>query len=398
MTHKFKTKLEACKKALNLGFSHLLPRNKKKWVFGGVGYDNNSAYLFIWLNEHNTYGIKPVWIGRRDTVKKMRELGFKAHTPYGLPGKWYMLTSKVWLFTSYVSDIATYSHGNACMVNLWHGVGIKSIEHKISNGPLAEFYAETSWTHRMMNHEKFQRPTLFLSTSPFMTRHFSECFNIDPSQCIEACYPRCEIFDFSVAETDGYVAAHFDTSVQDVYNHLKKFAKVYFYLPTWRDTGRNFLAEDGLDFNRINEIMAAQDAVFVFKPHVNTHLPEGMMKTEFSNVVFLEPRTELYPLLRLADTLITDYSSVYYDYLLRPNGKVIFFLPDYEEYLASERDLAYPFDENTIGIKTYNADDLYKVLAQPDAQMPDSSAIRKKFWASANGNSHIISEIIRRID
>lgn len=397
MIFSVKETFKAIRRAAGLGASYLIPRSRRKWVFGGVGYDNNSAYLFIWLNEHNHFGIKPIWIGKHDTVKKMRALGFKAHTPYGLPGKWHMLTSKVWLFTSYISDISTYLHGNACMVNLWHGVGIKSIEHKISTGPLAEFYAEKSWIHRMLNHEKFEKPTLFLSTSPMMTRHFSECFNIRPERCIVAGYPRCEILRYSDADADAYVLRHFDKQLQSAYTHLKSFDYVYFYLPTWRDTGRNFVADDGLDFDRINEIMAEKNAIFAFKPHINTHLPEEIMGEKYSNVVILDPRTELYPLLRLADTLITDYSSVYYDYLLRPGGKTVFFLPDYEEYMSRERDLAFPFNENTIGIKVYNVEDFYNILSDADPTMPDATEIQQRFWSSDGGNEQIVSEILRRI-
>lgn len=158
MKSSINNRLTAIRRAVGLGASYLMPRNRRKWVFGGLGNDNNAAYLFIWLNENNRFGIKPVWLGTRDTVKKMRSLGYKAHTRYGLPALWHSLTSGVWLFTSYISELRTYAHGPALLVNLWHGVGIKSIERKISSGPLAEFYAEKSWVHRMNHHDKFKRP------------------------------------------------------------------------------------------------------------------------------------------------------------------------------------------------------------------------------------------------
>ena len=55
-------------------------------------------------------------------------------------------------------------------------------------------------------------------------------------------------------------------------------------------------------------------------------------------VRFVAPRTDLYPLLREASALVTDYSSVMFDYLLldRP---VLLFRPDHRDYQASSRAL-----------------------------------------------------------
>lgn len=397
MKSSINNRLTAIRRAVGLGASYLMPRNRRKWVFGGLGNDNNAAYLFIWLNENNRFGIKPVWLGTRDTVKKMRSLGYKAHTRYGLPALWHSLTSGVWLFTSYISELRTYAHGPALLVNLWHGVGIKSIERKISSGPLAEFYAEKSWVHRMNHHDKFKRPDAILSTSPMMTAHFSQCFDVNPQKCIEAGYPRCEILIMSLPEVDAFVEKHFDSALRDNYSRMRSYSHVVFYLPTWRDSGRDFIASGRMDFGRINAIMKEQNAVFVFKPHINTVMPDNL-KRQYSNVMFLDPRTELYPLLRLADILVTDYSSVYYDYLLRPDGRTIFFIPDYEEYIGSERDLAFPFDENTSGVKAYSIEEFEKALENRAADAPDTSAVKAKFWTSPeDSNERIVREILNRI-
>ena len=385
----------AIRRWLVMKLAYLMPRSKRKWVFGSYGSENNAKALFIWLNEHNNFGIKPIWVGNKQSVNEIRDLGYKAHTRYGLPGKLALLTSKVWLFTSYISDLRPYLHGNACLLNLWHGVGIKSIEHKITHGPLAEFYGNRSWVHRMNHHEKFLPPTLFLSTSPMMTRHFSECFRIAREQCVEAGYPRCEVLEMPVSQADAYVEKYYNGDFKALYASVKKYSRVYFYLPTWRDSGADFLGESGLDFPKVNEIMKEQNAVSIYKPHPNS--PIDVSLSNLSNVVVMKPFMEFYPLLRLADVLITDYSSVYYDYVLRPGGHTIFFLPDYEKYLATDRDLAFPFDEYTIGTKVYNTPEFLSALADIPSQHSDSTLIKQKFWSSDRSNRFLVDEIASRI-
>ena len=56
----------------------------------------------------------------------------------------------------------------------------------------------------------------------------------------------------------------------------------------------------------------------------------------------------LYPILPYTDVLITDYSSILYDYVLMENKGVILYLYDYQEY-TKERNFTMPFDELVIG-------------------------------------------------
>lgn len=105
-----------------------------------------------------------------------------------------------------------------------------------------------------------------------------------------------------------------------------KGKKVVLWAPTFR--GKGYEAE----IKGIEEICSAKDILkgkyfFIFKLHPNIH--------NIYDLESCELRTE--ELYAVTDLLITDYSSVFYDYLLL-KSKVIFFVPDYQEY-KSERGL-----------------------------------------------------------
>jgi CDP-glycerol glycerophosphotransferase (TagB/SpsB family) len=74
------------------------------------------------------------------------------------------------------------------------------------------------------------------------------------------------------------------------------------------------------------------------------------IKQQIPSACFIEPSTDPYPLLRLADILLTDYSSIALDYLLldRP---ILFYWPDHADYQRQSRNLLPEFEHYTVGDK-----------------------------------------------
>ena len=71
-----------------------------------------------------------------------------------------------------------------------------------------------------------------------------------------------------------------------------------------------------------------------------------------TNVILLDKSMDVYPLLPKTDVLITDYSSIYYDYILMPEKDVLLFPFDYQDYIRNSRDLAYDYLTYTPGVKS----------------------------------------------
>lgn len=122
--------------------------------------------------------------------------------------------------------------------------------------------------------------------------------------------------------------------------------RVLLYMPTWRGgnsrqaQSRSF-SEEIADYLSVLESSLGDDEVLLVKLH---HLVESELDFEGYTHVRPTPREyETYDLLNVADTLITDYSSVLFDFAAT-GREILLFAYDKAEYLA-ERNLYLTYDE-----------------------------------------------------
>lgn len=350
-------------------FSFLFPRKKKRWAFGSFrgAFNDNAKYLFIYANEHCP-DRETAWVSaNRDTVAQVRSLGYKAYRSTSLKGALYALTSKYWFYNSYTSDIMFCLSGGATCVNLWHGVGLKRIEFNSVSGPLADRYVRKRFREVFFHPEAFRRPDIFLSPSAFQTVMFSKAFRIPESRCIEAGYPRNEVLLRPV-----------DVSA----NPFKGYRKVYIYMPTWRDSQREVFVQH-INLGEIDSVLGENNGLLLLKPHANTIIREEI--SDFPHIRLLPSGMDVYPILPFTDVLITDYSSVLYDYILMPGKGVVLYLYDYADYVK-DRDFYYPFDGNVIGERAYDFNEMLAILQKgiPALNEKERCALVNKFWGKSD--------------
>lgn len=364
--------------------SFLTIRNRKKWVIGSIlGFSDNCKYFFLYVSEHRD-DIDIIWIGEKHEVALLTQLGYKAYHRWGMKGIWCTLTAGTYIYSSYIADVNLHTFGRAKKVNLWHGVGIKNIEFKITSGKL-DYLTNNSLRNRMKHLIHFVKPDVFLSTSAMMTNHFAECFRISKDKIVEASYPRCSIFDLNNNELRSLIWESSNSNSLSIFDSLPTYNRVYLYMPTWRDTNINFIEELDLDFAKINLILKQSNDLLIIKLHPATKI--NLEALQFSNITVFDTFTDIYPFLPLVDILITDYSSIYYDFLLLENKKTFFYIPDYDTFIKRERDLAYSFSDYTAGIKISSFERLLEVMSYSNLELEliydhkKESHIRNCFWS-----------------
>jgi CDP-glycerol glycerophosphotransferase (TagB/SpsB family) len=109
------------------------------------------------------------------------------------------------------------------------------------------------------------------------------------------------------------------------------------YAPTFRDANRGqWILRAGLE--RIARAVAdAGDCLIVnMHPVEQPHVPD--IAQTLPGVCFVAPRTDVYPLLAKTSLLITDYSSIMFDFL-HLDRPIVLFRPDHQDYITRSRRL-----------------------------------------------------------
>ena len=339
------------------------------------GFEGNAKYLFI---RYSRQGRDAVWISPdKACVQHIRSLGLRAQYLFSPKGLWRALRSGLWFVNAYTSDILWALSGGACVVNLWHGVGLKRTEFNITDGPLAARYAERRPREVFYHPEVFRRPDLLVSASDFQTPMFASAFRIPENRCLKCSYPRNTILTCSPKEREAFISRFCSPQEQQTIARLNACkGKVYIYMPTWRESQKDIFA--GLE--SLSSILQENGDLLILKPHYNCSLPEGLHS---SSILVLDPGFDAYPLLPFTDCLITDYSSILYDYILMPGKSVVLYLYDYEDYVK-EHEFYFPFEENTIGQRAFTREQLQTAIKKgPEVLDEDSrKALADKFWGT----------------
>lgn len=325
-------------------FSFFTPRDKNIWLFGstfGRRFADNPRYLYIFCSQHKEKKIHPIWIShKKEIIYFLNKNGYEAYYYLSLKGIWYCLIGKVYIFDNYTKDINFWLSGGATKINLWHGVGNKRINNDNKFDRVRHpknIWEKFKFFPRKISDEK---PSHYiLSTSPVMNKIFSRAFQVSKKHIIEAGYPRNDIF-FKQCEMD-ILYMPIEREIIDVINGEKrKGKKIIGYMPTFRESEKNF--KKIINLPVLNTFYRENGFFMICKLHPKSYAVREFEKVKFSNIYNVEPNIDSNLLLKQIDILVTDYSSVYSDYLLleRP---VIAFWYDYDEYITQTRGTYFKF-------------------------------------------------------
>nr|WP_257226089.1 CDP-glycerol glycerophosphotransferase family protein [Acinetobacter sp. YH16038] len=321
-------------------FSGFIRRNQKKWVFAShTNFGDNARYLF--LDSHNPQKIRKIWIAKnKKEYNLVTSLGYECYLKGSFKAKLHALTAKNFIYTCYVSDIGYQYSRKANCINLWHGIPLKKIEFDIHQGPLAKKFNHTLKS-RIKHPEIYRGHDYVLCPSKYVYEYsFKSAFHMQKKQILNFPYPR-SIFLKSMSKTSKKIE--------------------FLYAPTWRDNQKNFIQKDILDFNLINQFCAEHNCIFKIKFHPNTKV--DIDTTLFKYIVLVDSKDDPNQCLAEANFLITDYSSIFFDYLVfdRP---ILFYVFDESEYKSKSREIYSEAEDINCGHKIYNQQELLNIMSK----------------------------------
>ena len=311
---------------------------KENWVvfesFMGRNCSGQPKYVYKYLQEAYGDKYKCIWVVDRKGVEIPGK--HKTCKRFSLKYYYYMNRSKYWV-NNMRQPLSIPRREETVMLATWHGTPLKRLVFDMDDVHSANprykdivFKQTRAWDY-------------LLSDNPFSTERFQSCFRFEKEKILEYGYPA----------NDPMYAPDREEQVAKIKEKLgiPKDKKVILYAPTWRDDqfyeAGQYGFELDLDVNRLQEEFGDE---YVLLLRLHYFIVDQLDLSKYGDFTVdgssYDDITDLY---LISDMLITDYSSVFFDYanLKRPVLYYTYDLDKYRDvlrgfYLDMEKDLPGP--------------------------------------------------------
>lgn len=310
--------------------------------------------------------------------------------------------AKYWI-TNYRVPDHVWPKQEQVYVQCWHGTPLKRLGYDLETSENAIDSIDDIRGKYDMDAKKF---TYILSPSQFASEKFISAWNLKKNKMedkvMEVGYPRNDLLLNYKPE---------DIQKIKEYIGIPEGKKVVLYAPTWRDNqheaGVGFTYDLNVDFERLRRELG-DEYVILFRVHylVASHFSFDDFEGFIYNVSNYDDINHLY---MIADLLITDYSSVFFDYgiLKKP---MLFYMYDLDDYKDSIRGFYFGIDKlpgriiteeedlpDAIrdSIHNFVYDDKYKEFNEIFSHMEDGQA-SARFVATVFPEVKVTSEALPR--
>ena len=378
----------------------LLPRKKNQFIFLGKNdglFLDNVKYLYLFNTNEKSNKIFITF-----DKKEFERLKYIINVIYfpSLRGLFYLLTSKFVIvdninWTSKYSGLIYFLTRGGKKIQLWHGYPIKKIEYDNKFDKAIQLCKkrinlkdQVIWSFRFMRCVKYNL-LLIPSTNKKMIKIFKNAFRFN--QYILVGYPRNEflLYPEKFLNWNKFI----DDIIYQKIKKLKNKYKVILFLPTFRDDKSLFISKK--DLLKLNNFAKENNFIFVIKPHPWDIVLENFLKElNLENIININRFEDIYPYFHLSDMLITDISSIGFDYLLT-NKPILHFFPDKDKYMENMRDVYFNLKDILFGPLTENIDELLDVIDEILIKNLDEYKVkRKEIKELVFGNVEHNSELI----
>lgn len=306
-------------------------RNTKNVLFGswgGTKFADNSRYLyqFLFQNKDKLKLNKVIWVTRDETINKtLNNLGYESYLIGTKESKIWHLKCGIHIicnmsfgFGDFDCDLDSRYSCGAKKIQLWHGVGIKSIGRASNqyrqpkNRLLHNRIVDTIFSLGCWKRE------FFLCTSDLNLQ-----INYQTNSCIKkrmfvTSYPRnCECIELLENE-------------KKIISSIKSFKGAILYLPTFRKDLNSFFHP--LKDCEFLKFIKEENLAFIEKPHSAS---KYTLDITDPNIIYLRSSFDINVLYDHVTCVITDYSSSAFD-SIHKKVPMISFVPDLNKFKYSD--------------------------------------------------------------
>ena len=270
---------------------------------GGSKFIDNSKYSFL-LNkdEYNC-----VWITHSSSLaRELRLKGYRAYLSYSIKG----------IFIQIFAEIAIVSHGTYDVIPIllfkvpvlqyWHGCPIKKIGVDVYNNNSNKIGEKIwDWIYMLIPHLNNYYSDFFVDNS--INMNYGRTFKPFVSSYLQVPYPRL-ITLFSGLNKE---IENIDPTIAELLSLKSSGKHIIVYMPTYREEIDEQKKLDN-QLTKLFKLFSKDDRfAFVYKSHF---IVPNITQTRNENILeYTNP--DPYPLLEISSALISDYSSVIFDYM-----------------------------------------------------------------------------------
>ena len=279
----------------------------------------------------------------------------------------------------------------ARIVQLWHGVPLKRIELLVAKqiaAGLSTLGRLVFWIYRAIIGRHY-RVDCLVSTSTFVAREaMMDCFNARSWPATG--YPRNDVLLDERLRQQPLMQIGTDVQAMQAVREAKSCGwRVLLYAPTFRKHFVDPFTSGALDLASLERFAGMHDLLILVKLHPLMRQPSDCEMVG-RNIVFVSPDSDIYPLMADVDLLVTDYSSIYFDFLLldRP---IVYFCQDLDDYIKDDRGFIFDYDVMTpgpkVGTQAAMESVLTRILHGEDAWHAQRERVRNLVFDCRDGSA-----------
>ena len=320
------------------------------WLFSSTDnshYNYNSRYLFEYVKE-NLPEITPLFVINDPELRN--SLSSKYGKQYfieteSIQGIRQALSAGVWFTSAGLPAYGTGLHKKRLIINLWHGVPLKKIALLDPNlKKAARIYFKKIFSENY---------TCILTTSHELIPLMARSFAVSEDKIKVWGQPR----------NDGLFQKNDCREILgQLFPDLPEYTKTVLYAPTFRDYGQvQLFPFKDFDQKQLEAFLDEKNMLLFIRTHVAEQGSAAPYLGKRIRFLGNEQAEDVTGILNIFDCLITDYSSIYIDYLL--TDKLMIFLPyDRQQYLDG-RGMNFDYDDVTPGPKPETFNDFLDALS-----------------------------------
>ncbi len=322
---------------------------KDNWVFMesffGKSYSDSPKYIFEYMSKKYPGQYKFIWVINKNKVDipypHVKVKRFSIRYAY------YLSRSKYYIFNGRQPDWIKKKKGNV-FLETWHGTPLKRLVYDQENISAAtpRYKRQVYVQSRIWDY--------LIAPNKFSSDIFRRCFKFD-KEMLETGYPRNDILH---DENREQIAEKIKAGIG-----IPKGKKTILYAPTWRDdeyyTKGRYKFSLKLDMQLLREKLG-EEYVVLLRTHY--FIADKLDVTGLEDFAFnLSNYDDIAELYLISDILITDYSSVFFDYanLKRP---MMFYTYDLEKYRDVLRGFYIDIEEELPGPLLFTTEEIIHAI------------------------------------